>query len=156
VRITSRLRAKPAQGELLIAPEAWSLALADQLEDRLYDFNVRATGIDDGRGLALVARDSGGRVVAAALGSTWGGVCELKQVWVDEPLRGTGLGRRLIERAIAEAESRGCSQLLLATHAFQAPGFYRKLGFRELHRLEDYPRGHAEIWMVRDLGRRGP
>ena len=134
-----------------IRAEEWSAALADYLEDRLYEFNVGATGIADGRGLALVVRDDAGRVVAAALGHTWSGTCELKQVWVDESLRGGGLGRALVLRAIAEAEARGCTQLLLETHSFQAPQFYEKLGFRELHRCVVYPHGHAQIWLLREL-----
>jgi ribosomal protein S18 acetylase RimI-like enzyme len=135
--------------------EAWKPALAEDLEDRIYAFNVATTGIDDGGPLALVARDEAGRAVAAALGHTWGGTCELKTVWVDEPLRRSGLGRALVLRAVAEAEARGCTQLLLATHSFQAPHFYAKLGFRELFRLNDYPRGHAEIWLLRELTPRG-
>jgi ribosomal protein S18 acetylase RimI-like enzyme len=115
---------------------------------------VEQTGIDDGRMLALVVRDENGRAVAAALGHTWGGTCELKTVWVDAPLRRAGLGRALVLRAIDEAEARGCSQLLLATHSFQAPDFYARLGFRELFRLNDYPSGHAEIWMLRELAPR--
>jgi GNAT superfamily N-acetyltransferase len=111
----------------------------------------RGYGIGDGRALALVARDAAGSVVAAALGHTWGGTCELKQVFVDARLRRSGLGRELVLRAIAEAEARGCTQLLLSTHSFQAPGFYAKLGFRELFRLPDYPRGHAQIWLLREL-----
>jgi ribosomal protein S18 acetylase RimI-like enzyme len=134
-----------------IRSEPWTLALADELEDRLYAFNAATTGISDGEGLALAARDSSGRVVAAAVGHTWGGTCEIKTVWVDEPLRRSGLGRALVLRAIAEAEARGCAQLLLSTHSFQAPGFYAKLGFRELFRVEDYPRGHAQIFLRRPL-----
>ncbi len=134
-----------------IRADEWTAALADQIEDRIYDFNVRSTGLRDGRGLALVVRDERGQIVAAALGHTWGGTCELKQLWVDGPLRRRGLGRELVRRAIEEAEARGCTQLLLATHSFQAPAFYAKLGFSELFRLNDYPRGHAEIWMLRRL-----
>jgi ribosomal protein S18 acetylase RimI-like enzyme len=136
-----------------IRSEPWDVALSGELEDRIYAFNVAQTGIDDGRMLALVVRDAGGRCVAGALGHTWGGTCELKTVWVDEPLRRAGLGRALVLRAIAEAESRGCHQLLLATHSFQAPGFYAKLGFRELFRVSDYPSGHAEIFLLRSLRR---
>ncbi len=137
-----------------IRSEASCSALAEDLEDRIYAFNVAQTGIDDGQALALTVRDEAGHVVAAALGHTWGGTCELKTVWVDAPLRRSGLGRALLLRAIAEAEARGCTQLLLATHSFQAPHFYAKLGFRELFRLNDYPRGHAEIWLLRELAPR--
>jgi ribosomal protein S18 acetylase RimI-like enzyme len=134
-----------------IRSEPWDAALSGDLEDRIYAFNVEQTGIDDGRMLALVVRGANGRAVAAALGHTWGGTCELKTVWVDAPLRRRGVGRALVLRAIAEAQARGCHQLLLATHEFQAPGFYAKLGFRELFRLDDYPSGHAEIWLLRAL-----
>ena len=134
-----------------IRSEPWDDTLSGELEDRIYAFNVAQTGIDDGRMLALVVRDATGRCVAGALGHTWGGTCELKTVWVDEPLRRTGLGRALVLRAIGEAEARGCNQLLLATHSFQAPGFYAKLGFRELFRVSDYPSGHAEIFLLRPL-----
>jgi ribosomal protein S18 acetylase RimI-like enzyme len=134
-----------------IRSEPFDVALSGDLEDRIYAFNVEQTGIDDGRMLALVVRDANGRAVAAALGHTWGGTCELKTLWVDAPLRRGGLGRALLLRTIAEAEARGCSQLLLATHSFQAPGLYAKFGFRELFRLNDYPSGHAEIWMLRAL-----
>lgn len=137
-----------------IRSEAEDLALVHEIEERLTAFNVAATGVRDGESLSLVVRDAAGRAIAAALGHTWGGTCELKLVWVDEPLRRTGIGRALVERAIAEAEARGCTQLLLATHSFQAPGFYAKLGFRELFRLAGYPRGHAEIWLLRALAPR--
>jgi GNAT superfamily N-acetyltransferase len=137
-----------------IRSEAGSVALVEEIEDRLYAFNAAMTGVDDGQTLALTVRDAAGRVTAAALGHTWGGTCELKTVWVDEPLRRGGVGRALLLRAIAEAEARGCTRLFLATHSFQAPGFYAKLGFRELFRLGEYPRGHAQIWLVRELSPR--
>jgi ribosomal protein S18 acetylase RimI-like enzyme len=136
--------------------EEWSAALADQVEDLLYAFNVEATGISDGRGLALVMRGEDERILAAAIGHTWGETCELKQVWVDASLRRRGLGRELLSRAIAEAEARGCSQLVLSTHDFQAPDFYTRLGFQELFRVREYPRGHASIHLRRQLNpRRG-
>jgi GNAT superfamily N-acetyltransferase len=137
--------------QLEIRSETWSAALAEEMEDRLYEFNAATTGISDGIGLALTVRDERGRVLAAAVGHTWGGTCELKILWVEEPLRRQGLGHTLLLRTIAEAEARGCSQLLLSTHSFQAPRFYAKFGFRELFRLNDYPRGHAEIWLLREL-----
>jgi ribosomal protein S18 acetylase RimI-like enzyme len=140
--------------ELEIREEPYDLALSGDLEDRMYAYNVERTGIDDGRMLALVVRDANGRCVAGALGHTWGGTCEIKTLWVDAPLRHSGLGRALMLRAIAEAERRGCTQVLLSTHSFQAPGFYAKLGFSEVSRVENYPRGHAQILLVKALTER--
>jgi ribosomal protein S18 acetylase RimI-like enzyme len=128
-----------------------SSADVEFLEDRLYEFNSSATGIEDGRGLGVFQRDSDGNIVAAAAGHSWGGTCELRQVWVAEALRGQGVGRRLIEAAEAEAVERGCRQLVLTTHSFQAPGFYRKLGFTVVAELADYPRGHAQLLLRKAL-----
>lgn len=125
----------------------------DWLDERLYEFNVAATGLSDGRELALFVRD-GTALRAGLTGVTWGGCCEIRQLWVHESLRGTGVGRRLMERAEALARERGCQQILVATHSFQAPGFYEKLGFVELSRAPEYPRGHAEILLRKALGPR--
>ena len=121
------------------------------LEDRLYEFNRARTGISDGCGLGVFLRDAAGEIVAGAAGHTWGETCELRQVWVAEGLRSRGLGRRLLEAAEAEATRRGCRQLVLSTHSFQAPGFYEKLGFHVVARLEDYPRGHVQLLLRKRL-----
>ena len=51
-------------------PDPESVAL---LEDRLYEFNVATTGVDDGRWLAIFVRDDQGGIVAGLHGWTWGG-----------------------------------------------------------------------------------
>jgi len=126
------------------------------LEERLHEFNRDATGMDDGRGLGLFLRDAAGQIQAAAAGYTWAGLCELRQVWVAPELRGRGLGRRLLVDAEAEARRRGCHQLLLTIHSFQAPGFYRKLGFEVVAEVPDHPPGHSQLtlrkWLAAEPG----
>jgi N-acetylglutamate synthase-like GNAT family acetyltransferase len=121
------------------------------LEERLYEFNAGATGITDGRSLGIFVRDESKRIVAGAAGNTWGRTCELRQVWVAAPLRGSGLGRRVMAEAEAEAVRRGCQQLVLTTHSFQAPDFYRKLGFQVVCELADHPLGHVHMLMRKRL-----
>ena len=121
------------------------------LEDRLYECNASATGIGDGRSLGVFLRDEAGSIVAGAAGHTWGETCELRQVWVAASFRGSGLGRRLIAEAEAEALRRGCQQLVLTTHSFQAPEFYRKLGFEVVSELAGYPRGHSQVVLRKPL-----
>jgi GNAT superfamily N-acetyltransferase len=123
----------------------------DFLEQRLYEFNSQATGIVDASGLAVFGRDAQGEMVAGLCGHTWGGCCEIRQVWVHEKYRGQGLGRRLLELAETEARRRGCFQIVLATYSFQAPAFYRKLGFEIVGNLADYPRGHQDLHLRKAL-----
>ena len=121
------------------------------LEDRLYEFNCKATGICDGELLNASVEDESGNIVAAINGHTWGGCCELLNLWVHEESRGSGLGVALMQAAEQEAVRRGCSQIVLWTHDFQAPGFYEKLGFQRLAAALDYPHGHEKIIYVKRL-----
>ena len=121
------------------------------LEDRLYEFNAGASGIGGARGLGVFLRDESKNIVAGTAGHTWGETCELRQVWVAAPMRSRGIGRRLVAEAEAEAVRRGCRQIVLTTHSFQAPGFYRKLGFEVVSELADYPRGYAQLVLRKRL-----
>jgi GNAT superfamily N-acetyltransferase len=125
----------------------------DFLEERLYEFNAQVTGIADALGIAVFGRDAQGEVVAGLCGYTWAGCCEIRQVWVHEKHRRQGVGRRLLELVEAEARRRGCFQMVLATHSFQAPEFYRKLGFEIVDSLPDYPPGHQRLHLRKILGR---
>jgi ribosomal protein S18 acetylase RimI-like enzyme len=137
-------------GQILARHEP-SAVKVDQLEDRLYDHNRRATGRDDGKGLAFVAINAHGGQVGALAGYTWAGMAEIKQLWVDEDHRGCGLGRRLLEAAIAEAIDRRCRSVWALSHDFQAPGFYEKCGFHRVAELTDWPPGHTHVVLCRRL-----
>ena len=121
------------------------------LEDRLYEFNSSVTGITDGEGLAIFVRDNAGRIVAGICGNTWGGNCELRQFWVEESERHRGLGTRLFRAAEEEARRRGCTEIVLMTFSFQAPGFYARNGFEVVATIEDHPRGHRNLLMRKRL-----
>ena len=65
--------------------------------------------------------------------------------------RGSGLGRKVMDLAEAEARRRDCIGIWLDTFTFQAPGFYAKLGFEEFGRIADYPPGHDRIYLLKRL-----
>lgn len=130
---------QPAPGEI------------QDLEERIGRFNSDATGITDGRWLSIIVRNETGEIVAGICGNTWGGWLEIRQLWVDEPLRRQGLGTRLLRAAEQEARSRGCRQVLLMTFTFQAPDFYARHGFEVLATVEDHPRGHRNLLMRKSL-----
>jgi GNAT superfamily N-acetyltransferase len=121
------------------------------LDKRLYEFNVGATGFSDGTSLYASVEDEAGNVIAAISGHTWGGCCDVSLLWVHEAHRGQGVGRALLQAAAAEARSRGCNQMMLSTHSFQAPLFYEKLGYQRVATIPDYPNGHAKLYYVKRL-----
>jgi GNAT superfamily N-acetyltransferase len=125
------------------------------LEDRLYEFNSKATGITDGQGLAIFVRDEQARIVAGICGLTWGGCCEIRQLWVEESRRQQGIGMRLLQAAEQEARRRNCRQMVLTTFSFQASEFYMKRGFHILAAVDGYPHGHRSLLLQKELVSRG-
>jgi ribosomal protein S18 acetylase RimI-like enzyme len=131
--------------------EAQCQRLESFLVDRIYEFNAKATGYFDGKLLAGSVENGSGEIIAGFNGHTWGGCCELSNVWVHEQYRARGLGALLVRSAEAEAVARGCVQVVLATHSFQAPGFYERMGYERRYTIEGRPKDHGDIIYVKVL-----
>ena len=121
------------------------------LADQIDAYNMAVTGITDWHPLALFVRDDGGQIVAGVEGGMWAGYLEIKNLWVHEDLRGQGLGRRLLSAAEQEALRRGCTQVLLDTHDFQAPGFYQRLGYTIFGTFEGIGGRHTRYYLRKPL-----
>jgi GNAT superfamily N-acetyltransferase len=122
------------------------------LDDRDYEYNVEQTGSDDGKGLTIFVRDDAGGIVVGLHGWTWCGACKVERLWVRKDLRRQGYGQRLLAAAEQEARARGCDQLLLDTFSFQAPLFYKKLGYEVIGIVEGFPRRpHSEYHLRKTL-----
>ena len=120
-----------------------------RLEETIYEFNVQATGISDGRPFASFLRDPEKAVIGGISGWTWGKTCFISHLFVPAELRKQRYGTRLVQAVEAEAINRRCDQTVVRTHDFQAPQFYIKLGFAVIARIPDYPVGHQEITMIK-------
>jgi len=121
------------------------------LEEHINEFNFTTTGIRDARGLAILLRDADRTIYAGLSGHTWGGVAEVRFLWVDEAKRRTGIGSRLLRAAEDEARTRGCRKIVLSTHSFQAPGFYASHGYVVAGEFSGYPSGHRSIFLEKIL-----
>ena len=133
--------------DALIVSDEPQYDLMHFLDDRLYEYNVERTGHADGRTLSVVLRDDAGEIAAGLYGSTWGACCQITLFWVHEKLRGRGVGTKLLLAAEAEARARGAEQIVLDTHSFQAPDFYRRFGFEIIGFVEDCPKRHRKIFL---------
>ena len=121
------------------------------LDERIHEFNERTTGITDGRFLTVREPDADGDLVGAATGWTFGGCGYVDVLWVREDSRRSGVGSRLLDAFEAEVLARGCTQVALSTHTFQAPAFYAARGYVEVGRTPDYPRGHDQVHLLKRL-----
>jgi GNAT superfamily N-acetyltransferase len=154
-RVAMSYRCLRVRDVVLCEDDAACQELNTFLEERIYEFNANATGYHDARLLAGRICDEAGTVVAGFSGYTWGGCCELANVWVDQRRRGQGLGTRLLRRAEDEARARGCRRIVLATHTFQAPGFYERMGYQRKYAIEGRPHGFEDVIYVKVLDDQG-
>lgn len=125
--------------------------LRERLDEEISAFNAAATGYADARLLCIAVRADGGGLRAGLFGWTWGGCGYIESLWVRDGDRGSGVGTRLLVAAEQEMRHRGCRQVALSTHSFQAPGFYARFGYQECGRTPAYPRGHDDIHLVKRL-----
>ena len=124
-------------------------ALDERLSSELDAHNAAAVGRDDLREFT-VRVDDGDDVVAGLSGWTWGTCAGVGMVWVHEDVRRDGWGARLMAAAEDVARERGCRQLLVSSFTFQAPGFYRRLGYAEFARSPDLPvEGEADVHFLK-------
>ncbi|OYU42412.1 MAG: GNAT family N-acetyltransferase [Burkholderiales bacterium PBB4] len=121
----------------------------------MHEFNENATGYHDGESFAATEKDSHGVVVAGISGYTWGGCCYITYLWVHEHRRGTGVGTALVKLSEDHARSRGCSVAMVASHSFQAPAFYERLGYQRVAEVRNHPVGHSNIVFSKALGDNG-
>jgi GNAT superfamily N-acetyltransferase len=88
--------------------------------------------------LAIVGGEVAGGVALRPLGAE---ACELKRMYVRPAFRGQGVGRQLVDRALAEARHAGYRRVCLDTLASMdaAISLYRSVGFRATAPYYDNP-----------------
>lgn len=139
-------RRPPGHPEIRLEPDP-DREISRALADRLYELNVERTGIADGALLTATVRGTDDELVAGLDGWTWGKTFWIDAFWVSPALRGRGLGSRMLRAAEEEAATRGCERVLVGTHSFQAPDFYRRRGYVVVARLAEYPTGHEQLFL---------
>ncbi|MFD2176852.1 GNAT family N-acetyltransferase [Veronia pacifica] len=87
-------------------------------------------------------------VIAGCSGRLFGQWFCIQYLWVDEKLRGTGVGSQLMTATENHIIEKGCKKVLVDTLSFQALPFYKKLGFEERMTLDDYPIPDMKIYFL--------
>jgi len=127
-------------------------ALDELLNARLDEFNACATpGVNPAVELTVRVDDNDG-LVAGASGWSWGQAAGIAMTWVRADQRGTGVGKACIQAFEKEALRRGCTHVFVTSFTFQAPEFYKRLGYVEIFRWEGIPTtGRDDVHMRKQL-----
>ncbi|SHJ83194.1 Acetyltransferase (GNAT) family protein [Roseomonas rosea] len=101
--------------------------------------------------LNVVLRDESGAPVGGLIGRSYSGWLYVELFHLPEAQRRAGLGREMLSMAEREAAARGCIGVRLETYSFQAPGFYARMGYTVVGRLDDCPPGHTRFSLAKRL-----
>jgi GNAT superfamily N-acetyltransferase len=121
-----------------------------QLIKGLVRFNEAASGKSKYKPLTLSLRQ-GQAIVGGLAGYTSMDWLFVDLLWIADKYRGKGFGKSLMVKAETEAKKRGARNSYLSTFSFQAPGFYKKLGYREFGKQKGFPPGHTRFWLQKAL-----
>ncbi|RME81964.1 MAG: GNAT family N-acetyltransferase [Caldilineae bacterium] len=143
--VTVHLSADPAAEAAAAIHEA-----IKAFNDRVSPYHLAIRRPDAITPLNLLVRDRQGRLLGGLIASTYWQWLDIDDLWLDERIRRQGVGRFLMARAEEEAAARGCRRAQVKTFSFQALDFYRKLGFRVVGELRDYPPGAVLYWLRKD------
>ncbi|MGL5147374.1 MAG: GNAT family N-acetyltransferase [Plesiomonas shigelloides] len=125
---------------------------AEAIKAEIIAFNARHWDVTKRLPLGVKSLAGNGALRGGVSGRTFGNWCMIDYLWVANEARGQGIGKMLLLRAEHIARRRGCQRVLLDTLSFQAPGFYTRLGYREVWQQQDYPfDGQARIYLVKTL-----
>lgn len=124
----------------------------DELVAGVRRFNESKIGSGNAKPLSVFARDENGKLVGGVSGRTVYKHFLIEVVWVDDVRRGEGLGKRLMEIAESQAIERGCVAAQVDTISFQAPEFYKKLGFEVAGMISEFPAGHDRYFLCKRFG----
>ena len=121
------------------------------VRESLNQFNEEAVGTDGHAPLGLVEYDENGAIIGGLIGGTYWGWMYVDILWVQENHRKKGIGTKLLREAEQEAIRRGCHHVHLDTMSWQAPMFYKKMGYEIIGILPDIPSGNQKYLLMKAL-----
>lgn len=134
--------------ELTASPSAGELAA---ITDALSAFNNSDVGPSDRQPLAVLIRDTAGKVTGGLSGFTAWGWLFTQMLYIPDTLRGTGIAGKILAMAEDEAKARGCRGAWIDTFNPQALRAYLRQGYEIFGELEDLPEGRTRSFLRKNL-----
>ena len=123
----------------------------DEIKSMLEAYNTSHGAKADKDPIGVFYEDEAGKKLAGLTGYIFGNWMFVDFLFVDGSLRGQGIGKKLVTLAEEDAKKRGVKYVFLCTNAFQAPGFYEKLGFVRAFTLKEFPKDGERYYYTKEL-----
>ncbi|MDI3355074.1 GNAT family N-acetyltransferase [Pseudomonas sp. UYIF39] len=114
-------------------------------------YNASKAGTSVPEPIALLIRNDNDEILGGLYGRVFYQWLYIELLSVPEQARGQGMGTKLMQMAEDLAREKECIGIWLDTFDFQAPEFYKKLGYSELGQIADYPPGHKRFFFQKRL-----
>ncbi|USU12193.1 GNAT family N-acetyltransferase [Sphingomonadaceae bacterium OTU29THOMA1] len=134
----------PGDPEVVAVPTE---ADRDAILAPLVAHNETMVGPTERHTVAIVLRDTDGTIIGGLWGTTGFRWLFVQYLAVPPALKGQGRGRALMLAAEEQARRFGCIGVWLDTFSFQARGFYEKLGYHVVGRINDFPPGETRFFL---------
>ena len=146
--------ADPLSEEALVAVERYLAEIADRGVGGGASLGSASAGAETMRppgGVFVLVRSDGDVVGCGGVRPLGDGVGEVKRMWVSPAVRGTGMGRRLLDHLEEWARRLGHDVVRLDTNSAltQAIAMYESAGYTAIERYNDNP--HAERFFEKQL-----
>ena len=128
-----------------------TVEFAELAKQKIAEFNALHWDASLRQQLGLKLDNDKDELVAALAGRTFGHWFYLESLWLDNSLRGQGIGSKLLVEAERIAIERGCRYVILDTLDFQARPFYQRHGYEVQWTQQQYPFSGCKYFMTKKL-----
>lgn len=139
----------------LVIDKEWNPKDPSDIQQGLKEFNIKHLSEKDvnfvNEDFCFKVKDEEGNILGGISGNTKMQCLFIQFLWVDESLKGKGFGKQLIKEAENFAVEKKCRMIKVDTFSFQAPDFYKSLGFEVYGIVEDFPEGHNHYFLLKKL-----
>lgn len=137
----------------LIIDTEWNQDNVPYIRQKLREYNIKHLSDSDvsfvDEDFCFTIKDEEGKILGGISGNTKLQSLFIQFLWVDESIQRRGFGRRLIKSVEDFAVEKNCRIIKVDTFSFQAPAFYKSLGFEVYGTINDFPEGHNQYFLYK-------
>ncbi len=141
-------------GVVMKIVQQWNEQDSDFIRKKVIEHNMKSLSDEVKTPLehvSFVLRNDEGSLVGGVTATIFWHHMHVDFLWVSEEYRGNDYGLKLMKELEKCARDKHCRLMMLDTFSFQAPNFYRKLGFHVVGEIKDHPKGHNQYFMEKRL-----
>ena len=120
----------------------------EKVHQMLQEYNAQFME-DSGDYSFYVEEDS--KIAAGIVASAVFDTVEIDYLCVSEEYRGHGYGEQLFNKVEKEAAAKQIKRIILNTYSFQAPAFYKKMGYKQLLKIAPAFKDYDQYYFIKEL-----